>query len=238
MHRLKMGLAAILVALPLEIHALPIHVDQDATFRYVNATPDTTIPIVPADWFVPGFDDSTWHIGNAPFSTGFGGDMANVNGPFAPGPTEPIPSPSTPWSVQFDPYLRTAFVLDAPTALTLWLAVDNGIESLYLNGVLGTAGVNREGQAFRWEHVFDVPAAFTFAGTNVLALQLEDHGGATGFVMMLTSDDAAVNPVFTINQPPTPPNVIPEPATLGLFTLGLSAVAAAKRRRRVRAIER
>ena len=220
--------------LPLPAHGLPIYIDQDATFRYVNATAATTVPVVPATWFTYGFDDSSWFTGNAPFSTGFGGDQANVNGPFFPGPTEPIPAASTPWSVNFDPYLRTTFNLDAPTALTIWMAVDNGIQSLYLNGVLGTGSFNREGQAFRWEHVFDIPAAYTFAGENVLALQLEDHGGATGFVMMLTANDAAQNPTFTDLAPPVPPTAVPEPATLTMFGLGLAGIERYRRRRQRR----
>ena len=223
--------------LPLPAHGLPIYIDQDAEFRYVNATTATTVPVVPATWFTFGFDDSSWFTGTAPFSTGFGGDLSNVNGPFAPGPTEPIPSPSTAWSVNFDPFLRTTFNLPAPTALTIWMAVDNGIQSLYLNGVLGTGSFNREGQAFRWEHVFDIPAAYTFAGENVLALQLEDHGGATGFVMMLTADDAAQNPTFTDLEPPdppVPPTTVPEPATLTLFGLGLAGIERYRRRHQKR----
>lgn len=235
------ALSCLILVSPLRAYGLPILVDQDATFRYVNATTATcqysdgpcsdALPSTPVNWFAPTFDDSGWSTGTAPFSAGFGGDLANVNGPFAPGPTQPIPAGSTAWSVNFDPYLRTEFSLTSPTALTIWVAVDNGILAMYLNGVLATAPVNLEGAAHRWEHVFDIPAAYTVAGNNLLALQLEDHGGATGFVMMMTTDDPATNPVFSTNPPPPPgPTAVPEPATIALLTLGLGAGAAARRK--------
>ena len=61
-------------------------------------------------------------------------------------------------------------------------------------------------------------AAYTVAGRNVLALQLEDHGGATGFDLMITSNDAATNPIFSINPPAA---AVPEPASLILLATGL-----------------
>ena len=212
-------------------HALTIYVDQNANYRYVNATAVTNIGAVPSDWFTSGFNDSSWSVGNGPFSntttssTIF--DQGNANGPFAPGPTQPIPSTFTMWEVNADPYLRTSFTLSAPTALTVWIGVDNGINSLYLNGVLATAGVNAEGNAFRWESVFDVPAVYTVSGLNVLALQLEDHGGLTGFDMMVTADDAAINPPITTNSPPTS---VPEPATFLLLASGVASLAAFRRK--------
>ena len=229
--------------------ALTVYVGQDATFRYINTTA-ATAQAVPADWFAFDFDDSGWFQDQGPFSSGgastFGTDLANVNDPFGPGTAPPLPTDPADyiyWHPNYDPYVRTEFMLAAPTALTVWLAVDNGIgpypappgsTGMYLNGVEATASVNAEGQAFRWEHVFDIPEGFTFAGRNVFAVNLEDHGGATAFAMVVTSDDPASHPVFSTNPPPPPPAAVPEPYTLPLLVGGLALVFTVRRRQRQR----
>jgi hypothetical protein len=215
--------------------ALTMYVDQTATYHYCKANSASQTCTVPANWFASDFDDSSWSVGNGPFSntatssTIF--NLANAGGPWAPDPAQPIPSAFTTWDVNADPYLRTTFTLSAPTALTIWIAVDNGVNSLYLNGVLSTGAINAEGNAFRWESVFDIPASFTFAGVNVLALQIEDHGGLTGFDMVVTSNDATTNPIFSTNPPPTPLVSVPVSSGLALFGAGLALLAAGRRRR-------
>src|SRR5690606_5233839 len=86
-----------------EAAALTVYVDQTSTYRYVNASADTCVyanlscggAALPAGWFAYDFDDSSWYTGQAPFASGPGtiGDVGNVNGPFAPGATQPIPAP-------------------------------------------------------------------------------------------------------------------------------------------------
>jgi hypothetical protein len=185
---------------------------------------------VPGNWFMPGFDDSSWFSGQAPFGNSFGGSMGNTTGPQTP--NSPVFPSGVAWSTNLGPYVRTTFTLPSQMNLTLWLAVDNGIFGAYLNGVQATASVNAEGTANRWEHVFDIPAAYTYAGLNTLALQLEDHGGGTGFALIITADDNAQNPVFTTNSPP-PPQSVPEPGAFGVLASGALALAGLRSRRRV-----
>ncbi|XOV86793.1 MAG: hypothetical protein ACFHX7_17695 [Pseudomonadota bacterium] len=226
----RLGLGVILGTLAFQAAALEIYIDQDSTFKYINASSATTIGAPAADWYTSGFDDSSWYEGPAPFSSGATsstiGNLANVADPFD-GPADPIPTAYTYWQVNYDPYLRTTFNLTEQTDLTVWLAVDNGINSMYINGTLATAGVNAEGAAFRWEHVFDIDAAYTVVGENTFALQLEDHGGATGFVMMITGDAPGTQTEFTTN----PPAAVPAPGSLGLLVLSLLGVVATRKAR-------
>ena len=173
---------------------LTIFLPENAAYRYVNATASTTVGSVPGDWFSPSFDDSSWFEGSGAFGTGFGSDLPNAHGPGTPDAPQ-FPG-GTPWSTHRDPYLRATFDLPRAMDLTIWIAVDNGVEAIYLNGISTGQSFNAEGDARRWEHVVDVPAAFVQAGTNLVALQIEDHGVATGFAMVITEDDPADNPTF------------------------------------------
>ena len=213
------GLALTLLAASPARAGLPIILPQDATWQYVNATAETTVPLVSPLWFHPDFDDSAWFSGKTPFANAQSiGDFGNATGPQTP--DVPRIDPATPWAEGYRPYVRTTFTLDAPTDLTLWLAVDNGVDQMYLNGILVAPPVNAEGAAYRWEHVFDIPAPFTRTGENTLAIQLEDHGVLTGFVTVITADDDADNPI------------IPEPATGTLATLALSTLLLRRHPRR------
>lgn len=179
---------------------LCIFLPENAVYRYINATPSTTVGAAPSNWYAESFDDSGWYQGPGAFGTSFGGARPNCCGEQTP--NSPTFNGGTAWAVNYDPFLRTTFDVPASQPLTLWLAVDNGVNSIYLNGVLATAGINAEGAAFRWEHVFDIPAYYVLPGNNLIALQLEDHGVATGWAMVITADDTAPHPPISTNCPP------------------------------------
>lgn len=146
------------------------HISPGATYRYVNATTATLASSAGIDttgWTLPGYDDSGWFIGQAPFGNTSGGDFGA----------------NTDWTVDFDPLLRTSFSLLAPAAQTVYLGVDNGF-TMYVNGVQ-VAAANAGGFTNRWEYIFTIPADRFTPGTNTIAIALDDYGGLTAFDMKM-----------------------------------------------------
>jgi len=119
--------------------------------------------------------------GAAPFGNTGGGDFGA----------------NTVWSADgsdgVDIYLRIALNLTPfdLTTLTWFLGVDNGY-ALYANGTLVSAA-NAEGFTFRWEYSGGFGATL-HSGVNYLAVELEDHGGATAFDMTIEGRKKPVSP--------------------------------------------
>src|SRR5260221_14063620 len=64
------ALLSVMLAGALPAAAAPtIFVDQNATYRCINATTATTQVSPGPNWFKPGFDDSGWFVGQGPFSS-------------------------------------------------------------------------------------------------------------------------------------------------------------------------
>lgn len=144
-----------------------------------------------------------WAVGAAPFgNTGSGDFGANTS----------WPAGNLLWvrrAVDFSGF-------DLSTAH--WdLGVDNGFD-LYANGTF-VAGANAEGFTFRWEYGGGFGASL-HPGVNIIALALEDHGGATAFDMQITATAAPA---------------IPEPESYAMLLAGLGLLGFVTRRRKQRA---
>ncbi len=163
-------------------------------------------PTANTGWNNLGFDDSGWNTGAAPFSN-----------------CDACPDPNfnkvTNWSADGldgdDLWVRAQIDLTNIDLSTLaWdLGVDNGFK-LYANGIQIGAG-NAEGFTYRWEYSGNFTGALLVQGINVIAVALEDHGGATAFDMQVRGDIRVA---------------APEPGSMLLLLLGLSGFVVSRRR--------
>lgn len=87
--------------------------------------------------------------------------------------------------------------------------VDNGI-FVWLDGVYQNGWMN-SGSSYQWEYSLDIGSLS--AGTHYLQVLREDHGGGTGYDILVTG------------------NPVPEPATMFLFGIGLLGLAGVSRRK-------
>jgi|GEM_PF-1256364 len=178
------------------------YISPGNSWHYANANSGSIINGT-TGFEMPDYDDSSWYIGRAPFSNVGGGDFGA----------------NTFWQDHYDPQLRTSITLGTPVDMTAQIGVDNGYE-LYVNGVRVSAN-NAEGYTYRWEYTVQIPSSYFVVGNNVIALQLEDHGGLTAFDMRLFGDRRGLLP-----------NDVPEPGSLALFLCAGSSVFLFLRRRR------
>jgi len=173
-----------------------------------------TSPVADPTWNTTTGTGGTWSSGAAPF-----GNCTPANCD-----TLDFESYNTLWPADDwgdfgdDLWVRTSIELSGGdlSAMKWFLGADNGF-ALFANG-MPVASDNAEGYTFRWEYEGG------FAGTlrpghNVIALALEDHGGATAFNMQIVTS-------------PGTPAPVPEPGTLILTGSALGLLAARSRPRK------
>ncbi len=131
----------------------------------------------PAGFEAPGFDDSDWPVGAAPFGGGpvpFDGcTLFNTDAPFI----TLWPIGSTAPEGGSDILIRKRFAMPAAGQISVQVAIDNDVQ-VFLNGVDISGGLKtHEGCATRP----GIPDPFTFiasapAGENVIAIRARDRG--------------------------------------------------------------
>ena len=166
------------VVLPLILFFLFIGTANSATYIAPGASYQYTFTNPGSGWEQPGFDDSQWNIGLAPF-----GNVSTGNFGY-----------NTYWPADgsdgFDVWLRITAELPAMSQLQYDLGVDNGFE-LWLNGT-SIAAANQAGYTYRWEYSGSLDTSSLYLGTNYIAIALEDHGGSTAFDMQLTGNPVPI----------------------------------------------
>jgi hypothetical protein len=117
------------------------------------------------------------------------------------------------WAVNTETAI--VYAIDAGNGLTnvnLSLGVDNGI-FVWLNGSY-LFGARAGGGSTLGEYTRVLP---DLVGFNYLQILREDHGGGTGYDILLSADRVVV---------------VPEPMSIGLLSLGLLGIASVRRRTR------
>ncbi len=178
-----------------------------ASWEYTFAAPG-------AGWQTGGDGGVTWQVGNAPFSNcgAVGGNDCSGFDPAHDFDANTRWNPDGSWAD--DLWVRKEVDFSGHDLSTVqWnLGSDNGYK-LFVNGTLLSQG-NAEGFTWRWEYGGAIPSSLLHAGTNWIAVALDDHGGLTAFDMQITAVP------------------VPEPETYALLLAGLGAVAFKTRRRK------
>jgi predicted phosphodiesterase len=134
---------------------------RDDIWRYNETDPQ---PVTAPNWNEPGYDDSEWLTGAAPFgfgdSTTYGTVLNDNDGSY---------------------YFRNTFSVGADdefTSLTVYVASDN-YAVVYLNGILvdDDSGANHE--FAYWNRVIDISPSLLQEGTNTIAVMVYNSAGSS-----------------------------------------------------------
>jgi hypothetical protein len=211
--RVAVALTALLV-LPSLVRAAPI----TTLFATGVASPGVLITAV------NGTPDPHWDVISGP---GIGAPIDAVRFQccyFAEGPNSMWISSNSIGGSGAGAYLfRTTFDLTGfdplLTSIAVLCATDNGLDGVFLNGVLVPGDCDSFGG---FAPAFDIASGF-IAGINTLDFNVVDFGFPMAFRAEFGSDTVAA-------APPSPG--VPEPATLVLLAAGAGAGFVARRRRR------
>ncbi len=213
MTQLKTALALIALTAATVAQAAPTTLVDNSTTGLYNQDIGTLLNGTSSAF--PTLTDPTQTFTTAPDLSAAAGPLGNwLSNPAAPGGawsgTQAIP---TGWAVTTETAI--IYTIDAGAGLTnlnALFGIDNGI-FVWFDGVF-MGGNMAPGGASLGEFSFSL--ASVSAGLHYLQVLREDHGGATGYLVDVSAERAAV----------------PEPASLGLSVLALGVLPLLRRRRR------
>ncbi|MBB1061875.1 phage tail protein [Marilutibacter spongiae] len=178
---------------------------ESGGWRYTQVTLENT-----DDYSAPGYDDSSWAVGAAPFASEPGHPYAASAGFPATQGTE--------WTLNSQIWVRRTFDLPTVFDFGLTVFVDN-LASVWINGVklLDNAGTTSTPSGPAFTHDIAVPASILVEGQNHFAMVCRDVGTYSYAATKLMSEDPGligINPAHLIYYSLTAANMQGEPVEL------------------------
>lgn len=157
------------------IAAAPI-INPESSYRFLEVPLGNTV-----DYSAPGFDDSSWSVGQTP--------AANSDShPYAGDEGWPTQRNYT-WQGSSKLWMRASFTLDSPQAMTFEVFVDN-YASLWVNGtkLLDRAGTVELPSGPAFNHIVSIPASLVVTGVNSIVVLGEDSGNYSYLACRMSID--------------------------------------------------
>jgi len=129
----------------------------------------------PTGFQQPGFDDSAFVDGYAPFTNAVGAQSPGFGCPLIGATYFPVNG--------IVDMRKTIYLPSGMSNVTAYVAIDNDF-TLWVNGTQITDQTS-EGCAYEWNRTIPIPDSVWVQGNNLIAFQARDRGGATGFETQL-----------------------------------------------------